>query len=667
MAAYDCLITDPTKCHCCTGYNRQCLNDPVKGSRFCIYHENCQHVGRVEMKQQVPRTTISLSFPLKQIINSFRIFQMSDFNFKPFVFGSRIPQGSYGSIRLATIKSTNQNVVLKKYSSQLTGEDIYEMLPNIREIIILRHLNQYPETKTVKLYGICIDGQTLYMVLEQLDKTLGDITIGYKQRADKNKGRLSSDQYKVIFYKLLQAFNAIHSLGFLHNDIKLANIMLLNHDIRIIDFGLSEYLGVGPLYDLVFSYLSTEEVKAPDDKYQKQFIPSNRKTYASDAYSIAASMIHMIIRGYAKIYVDPKQNRISLYDDGARDPRNENIVPYLVKVLGTAGVDLIFKLMNPDTSQRWCCRQALEHHYFQNIAQIIDDPSLQIGGDKTKIHKRLHDQYVDYLPSEWRDRKMEICYYDLVHLNYRDTLLPSMTIANQQDIPKFYYAVYTFINVWLLDLPVVCAFDSLINSLIMLKLSFNGYRPKVIQDRVVYGMTINSIYELLMKDFVDYHDYSSAINMFYTKDDWLFFIVQEFLMNLMSKTQIFIPIWCHIMYMYIELFYHYPIEEIQKLRDTFTIEVGKWVLFFFFNHMEFTEPLTSWELVKYATLRAISSTINKPIFRIPALKPDLLELSQDKIMALSVYYKQELDFLEYQDREIVKVAGYNPFKELYYQ
>ena len=67
-----------------------------------------------------------------------------------------------------------------------------------------------------------IEGQDLFQFLEE-------------------KGNLPEKEVAKIFYKILLALDHIHSLGVIHRDLKLENIMIdEDENPKIIDFGLSK-------------------------------------------------------------------------------------------------------------------------------------------------------------------------------------------------------------------------------------------------------------------------------------------------------------------------------------------------------------------------------------------------------------------------------------------
>ena len=74
---------------------------------------------------------------------------------------------------------------------------------------------------------------------------------------------LTPEDIKFIIYKILKGLEYAHSKGVMHRDIKMQNVLvdMSNHDLKIIDWGLSEFYHIGFPYDLK---VSTKFYRAPE-------------------------------------------------------------------------------------------------------------------------------------------------------------------------------------------------------------------------------------------------------------------------------------------------------------------------------------------------------------------------------------------------------------------
>ena len=216
--------------------------------------------------------------------------------------------GGGGIVYLAKHLRLNKQVVLKADRRKFTTNP--ELLR--REVDVLKNL-KHPYIPQV--YDFFSEGETVYTAMDYIDGTSLD-------KALKEHGRFSQSQVISWAKQLLQALDYLHSpthgsppRGYVHSDIKPANLMLLpNGDICLIDFNISLALGeesaigasVGYAspehYGLDFSlYSSLTQTQADGtvvmrDETETLTMPEiNRKIrpdVRSDIYSTGATLYH---------------------------------------------------------------------------------------------------------------------------------------------------------------------------------------------------------------------------------------------------------------------------------------------------------------------------------------------------------------------------------------
>jgi serine/threonine protein kinase len=518
-----------------------------------------------------------------------KIFKMDEITIEQ---SASTPSGSYGEVSPGFIKDGNIRIALKKYKTDLSSKILDADI--IKEIIILQHLNQYPETKTVELFGICFDSprRHCFLVLESLETDLNKISAKYSKDASKNNGKFNNREYKIIFYKCLKALNAIHSLGFIHNDIKLPNIMLNGTDIKFIDFGLTKYIGLSPLYSQVNKYMTTDVVKAPE----------KRISFATDIFSMASTMLHLVMRQYRKYRVDSITNEIYDVNDS-----EQSFNGYFgsERNFGEDGLDLLIKLLKNDPKIRLCANEALLHPYFDEIRGQdigIDRSVVGLLGGKPFVGLTRN---VKYTEDNYKNKNLELCYYEELHINYMDDICPIQFIEN--DIQ------YHTLMDWLLpklESGIFYGIDTIINGIIMINNNFKKYQQKKSQISPILNDTyIDVSFNMLMLQDIFSDDTRLDIitileNRFKPSE-----LLSYFYNNLNINVEIH-PISVHISYIYLQLLF-----EIKQLENGFTIETAFFedicltVIFWFIQTEPYDEPVTIWEIVIFSTIKLLSKIL----------------------------------------------------------
>lgn len=160
-------------------------------------------------------------------------------------------EGIFGKIYTSINKNTNQTVIIKKLSkfNSIDGWEasICSLLKNIQHQNIIRIIDVFEDISNV------------YIVMEKADNCLRDYLMNSAQNLP---------QILDTFFQISQGISCLHSLGIIHRDIKIDNIVYneKNNKIqfKLIDFGLSKIIGSGEYASETygtFCYMPPEIIK----------------------------------------------------------------------------------------------------------------------------------------------------------------------------------------------------------------------------------------------------------------------------------------------------------------------------------------------------------------------------------------------------------------------
>lgn len=338
-------------------------------------------------------------------------------------------KGTYGSIKWAIDSKTGEHKMLKHYHNfkgyNLINEDI------IKEFILLRKMNENNDY-SVRVDGIYMDGDSdFYLVMEPLAMNLYQFF-----KLVKINPELLNSKVVSIFEQLKDYILKMHSLGILHNDIKLENIMIgYDGKVKICDFGISEFIGYSPNRYVMSHYITTKYISAPDYDHQIIFdmydnnikligeinVQSNRKSYSSDIYSLGVSFIQGIFSHNSKfisiggiIYCYITDGKIQ--DENTKKIKEHSKLPIRESIKKISDEQL---------------EKLSSFSIYSDLVRMIDiDSNLRINRpsklNETKICKynkpenSLFRNIIHYSPDEIKNHSNELVYFNEIFKNYKN-------------------------------------------------------------------------------------------------------------------------------------------------------------------------------------------------------------------------------------------------------
>ncbi|PON78581.1 GPCR kinase [Parasponia andersonii] len=305
-----------------------------------------------------------------------------------------IGEGTYGVVYKARDRVTNETIALKKI--RLEQED--EGVPStaIREISLLKEMQH---GNIVRLQDVVHSEKRLYLVFEYLDLDL-------KKHMDSSPDFAKDlHQIKMFLYQILRGIAYCHSHRVLHRDLKPQNLLIdrRTNALKLADFGLARAFGIpvrtfthelplnGILNDEFLQLVNYGQNWVVTLWYRAPEILLGSRHYSTpvDVWSVGCIFAEMVnqrplfpgdseIDELFKIFrilgtpnEDTWPGVSSLPDFKSAFPKwPPKDLATIVPNIGSAGIDLLSKMLCLDPSKRITARSALEHEYFKDISFV---------------------------------------------------------------------------------------------------------------------------------------------------------------------------------------------------------------------------------------------------------------------------------------------------------
>ena len=307
-----------------------------------------------------------------------------------------IGRGSYGKVCMINING--EECVAKRYKRD------YDLIDDstIREISLMNLIYQKSPKILPMSLGLIMNDKLLYPVLcmKMLKCTISDVFSVYEHVTLPKKISFFKNLYK----QMLLAIAELHSIGIIHNDLKEPNIMLNNNNIvKIIDYSLAEFVGVGGDKEYLNAYLCSAHRKSLDNSTPINNITVaddihtvniSRKSYHSDIYSLGMIFVNGVLdiscdsvhyddsidNFYLKIY--HADNTIEFeYLDDKHLKTLESFSPHFI--------DLLKNMLVIDGNNRLTAKDLVRHAFFNdsNIKNTLYNSKFTCAENKNMINK----------------------------------------------------------------------------------------------------------------------------------------------------------------------------------------------------------------------------------------------------------------------------------------
>ena len=165
---------------------------------------------------------------------------------------------------------------------------------------------------------------------------------------------LDEETAKTVFLQIMQALAFCHEKCVAHRDLKPSNVLITSFpDVKITDFGLSNFLGDG----MLSTVCGTIAFQAPE------VFQGNYNGCAADVWSAGVLLYTMLV---GKIPWTGTGQAQLLEEMGAGAPRVEHV--------SDACDDLLKAMINPDPRKRVTAADVLKHPWFRGGRTITTPP-----------------------------------------------------------------------------------------------------------------------------------------------------------------------------------------------------------------------------------------------------------------------------------------------------
>ncbi|KAJ0267349.1 Mitogen-activated protein kinase kinase kinase 9 [Hirschfeldia incana] len=278
--------------------------------------------------------------------------------------GGLLGRGSFGSV-FEGISGDGDFFAVKEVSLLEQGSQAQECIQQLEGEIAL--LSQLQHQNIVRYRGTAKDGSNLYIFLELV--TQGSLSKLY------HRYQLRDSVVSTYTRQILDGLKYLHDKGFIHRDIKCANILVdASGAVKLADFGLAK---VSKLNDIK-SCKGTPFWMAPEVINPKR---TNGYGSSADIWSLGCTVLEMLTGRIP--YCDLENPVQALFRIG------RGVLPDIPDTLSLDGRDFITKCLKVDPEERPTAAELLNHPFVRRpLASSGSGSGSGLGSASPHVNRR---------------------------------------------------------------------------------------------------------------------------------------------------------------------------------------------------------------------------------------------------------------------------------------
>jgi serine/threonine protein kinase len=259
-------------------------------------------------------------------------------------FGKVLGQGSFGKVRLAWHRLAGAKVAIKSYEKSKI-KDAAQWKRVQQEIRLMERLNH---PFIVRLLETIENSKRIHIVMEYAGG--GNLCNYVKARR-----RLPESEARKIFLQVLLAVEYMHSLGIIHRDIKLENVLFDSaRDMKLVDFGFS--VACRDPTKRLKVFCGTPSYMAPEIVQRKEYLgrPVDIWSLGVLLYACLCGCFPFVAKTYPELYKRIAAAQVRFPDH-----------------VSNAARDLIRRMLHPDPQKRIPLGRARRHPWAAPLASTV--------------------------------------------------------------------------------------------------------------------------------------------------------------------------------------------------------------------------------------------------------------------------------------------------------